>query len=332
MTTYEYKYDEYLTTPENARATLDKYGVAIIPAVLSQDQISAMNDGIWTVLEKLTAKFDVPIDRSKPETYSSFYKLEPNHSMLIQYFGVGHSQYIWNIRQNPNVARVFAELWSCSPTDLHTSFDAVSFAIPPEIMNSTRKGYHHRDWMHCDQSFRRTDLECYQAWVTGFDVVDGDATLAILEKSHLLHKEFADAVLKTPPSSDWHKLKEDQEAWYKEKGCSRVSIKCRAGDMVIWDSRTIHCGQGPVKKRASKNYRHVVYVAMTPKKMTSGRVLKNRISAFEKRRMTTHMPYKCKLFGLKPHTYGKPLPDIQSLDETNEPLALTDLGRSLVGY
>jgi hypothetical protein len=66
--------------------------------------------------------------------------------------------------------------------------------------------------------------------------------------------------------------------------------------------------------------------------MTTGRVLKNRISAFEKRRMTTHMPYKCKLFGQKPNTYGKKLPDIQSLDETNEPVSLTPLGRSLVGY
>jgi len=45
--------------------------------------------------------------------------------------------------------------------------------------------------------------------------------------------------------------------------------------------------------------------------------------------MTTHMPYKCKLFGLKPQTYGKQLPDIQSVDER---VVLTELGRSLVGY
>jgi len=327
MTTYEY--EKYLTTPENARDTIDKYGVAVISSVLNKDQIKAMNDGVWDVLEKLTAKFDIPMDRTNPATFSSFYKLEPNHSMLLQYFGVGHSQYIWDIRQNENVANVFAKLWSCRPQDLHTSFDALSFAIPPEIMNSTRKGYHHRDWMHCDQSFLRNNLECYQAWVTGFDVADGDATLAILEGSHKLHKEFADSVLKTPTNSEWSKLKEEEEAWYKEKGCQRKSIKCRAGDMVLWDSRTIHCGQGPLKKRSLKNFRHVVYVCMTPKKMTNDRVLKKRISAFEKRRMTTHMPYKCKLFGLKPQTYGKPLPNVQSL---NEKVDLTELGKSLVGY
>jgi len=326
MTTYEY--EKYLTTSETARATLEKYGVAVIPAVLDEARVKAMNDGAWSTLEKLTAKLDVPIDRVKPETYTSVHQLSANHGMLMQYFGVGHSQYVWDIRQNPNVVDVFAKVWSCNPTDLHTSFDALSFSIPPEIMN-TRKGYHLRDWMHCDQSFRRSDLECYQGWVTGFDVVDGDATLAILEGSHKLHKEFAQTVLKTPGSGEWYKLKDDEEAWYKEKECHRVSIKCRAGDMVLWDSRTIHCGQGPLKKRTSKNYRHVVYVCMTPKMMTTASVLKKRISAFENGRMTTHMPYKCKLFGLKPQTYGKQLPDIQSVDGR---VVLTELGRSLVGY
>ena len=104
MFEYEYEYEKYLSIPETARDTLAKYGVAVIPRVLDEERVKAMNDGVWTVLEKLTAKFDVPIDRTKPETYSSFYKLESSHNMLMQHFGVGHAQYIWNIRQDPDVA------------------------------------------------------------------------------------------------------------------------------------------------------------------------------------------------------------------------------------
>lgn len=328
-----YEYEKYLTTPENIRVTLDKFGVAIIPKVLDAAQIKTMNDGAWAMLEAMTSKFDVPLVRDAPETYASFYELQPNRNMLFKHLGVGHAQYVWDLRQNAAIADIFAKLWHCKPEDLHTSFDGLSFALPPELLQPTAggrvRGYHVKDWMHCDQSFRTSDLVSVQSWVSGVDVQEGDGTLAVLEGSHTLHRRFATEVLKTPASDDWYKLEPEEVAWYHAHGCPRVSIRCGAGDLVLWDSRTIHCGQGPLKGRATKNFRHVVYVCMTPKKVTPPAIRKKRIAAFEKRRMTSHVPFKCRLTAPRPHTYGKPLADIVPC---HDDVKLTALGRSLVGY
>ena len=39
--------------------------------------------------------------------------------------------------------------------------------------------------------------------------------------------------------SDWYKHTEEEQAFYENKGCLEKRIKCSAGSMVFWDSRTI---------------------------------------------------------------------------------------------
>ena len=206
-----------------------------------------------------------------------------------------------------------------------TSFDAMSFHIPPELTGL--KKYFKDDWMHCDQSFSRNGFECAQGWVTEYNIEQGDATLAVLEKSNQLHGQFAKEFNITD-KSDWYKLTPEQVEWYLKKGCERVSVKCNAGDMVFWDSRTIHCGQQPIRGRPSPNFRHVVYICMTPKTMISESDTKKRICAFENLRMTNHWPHAPKLFPKTPHTYGKEIKKTCTLD----PPILSDLGKSIVGY
>jgi hypothetical protein len=99
--------------------------------------------------------------------------------------------------------------------------------------------------------------------------------------------------------------------------------------MVLWDSRTIHCGVEPVKKlRTKENFRSIIYVCYMPTNSVNDKILEKRIKAFEDMRTTSHWANKCKLFPKTPRTYGGPLPEITKI---SSPL-LTDLGRSLVGY
>jgi hypothetical protein len=85
---------------------------------------------------------------------------------------------------------VFAALWGCSAHDLLVSFDAASFHFPPEVPGVGWEDPVSHD-LHTDQSFTRNDFECIQAWVTANHVDTGDATLALLEGSHLYHGDFA---------------------------------------------------------------------------------------------------------------------------------------------
>lgn len=320
--------EKYHTTPTNLKKTLNKYGVAIIPKVLNKKEVLAMKKGMWDTLEHLTKNVDKPIKRKDKDTYKSIRELYPLHSMLIQHWSIGHAKFIWDIRQNKKVANIFAKLWKVKPIELLTSFDGASFHMPPEI---TKIGWYRKnDWLHTDQSYTRNDLECIQSWVTAFDVNEGDATLTCLEGSHKYHKDFAKE-FKITDKSDWFKLQNDEQAkFYKDKGCKRINITCPAGSMVFWDSRTIHCGQEALKERAKPNFRCVVYICMTPRKLATIAVLKKKQKAVEEMRTTSHWPHKPKLFGKYPRTYGNPLPDVPELPKIKD--KLTPLGLKLAGY
>ena len=211
-----YEGSKYFTTPEKVRETLDTYGVAIIPNILNETESDAILSGMWDFLEHITQNWTQPINRLNPDTWTQFYKLLPIHSMLIQYWQVGHAQVSWDVRQNPNVAMIYSKLYDCKIEDLNVSFDGLSFNPPPE---QTNKGWNKNNlWLHCDQSYTQNNFKTAQGWVTGPAVNEGDATLAILEGSHKYHKDFATRFNITK-NVQWTKLTEEQIAFYKERNC-----------------------------------------------------------------------------------------------------------------
>jgi hypothetical protein len=313
---------EFTTTAEGAKRMLEEHGVAIVPSVLSKSECIQMQEGMWNTLECLTGEWDTPVHRSQPESWVNMLKLYPNHSMLHQHHGIGHAPFVWNVRQHPACVNVFSHLWSCD--DLICSFDGASFHMPHEI---TGRGSFRKPWLHVDQSYTRNDFECIQGWVTAYEVRPGDATLMVLPKSHLYHKDIANEFNLTD-KDDWFKLTDEHVDAYRQKGCEATRIVCPRGSMVLWDSRTVHCGVEPLKDRATPNFRCVVYTCYTPRSMATPPQLEKRKTAFESGRMTTHWPHHVKLFGKQPRTYGGDLLETTPLP----PPTLTEVGRRLVGY
>ena len=91
-----YEGEKYHTTPEGIKSTIEKYGVAIVPSVLDEGEISLMRNGMWDYLEHVTQKFEKPISREDSKTWVEYLKLYPKHSMLLQQYGVGQSQFVWD--------------------------------------------------------------------------------------------------------------------------------------------------------------------------------------------------------------------------------------------
>jgi len=319
-----YEYEKYVTTPEKLKETIGTYGVGIIPDVLNTEELLGMRNGMWDYLEHVSQKFEKPISRNDEKTWVEYVKMFPKHSMLLQQYGVGHSQFVWDVRQNPKVVDTFSKLWETPSDDLLTSFDGASFHFPPEI---TKRGWYRKTWYHTDQSYFRPDFECVQSWVTAYDVNEGDATLAFMEKSNTHHKEFQDH-FQIKDKSDWYKHSEIEQKFYEEKGCEEKRIKCKAGAMVFWDSRTIHCGTEAQKTRGKQNMRNVVYVCMLPRKLATEASLRKKQKAFNELRMTTHWPHKPKLFPVNPRTYGAPLPNVTQVEKPK----LTELGMKISGF
>lgn len=321
-----YHYTKYKCDTDNIRNKLDKYGVAIVPTILNDTELKNFKDGVWDYLEHITQKYDMPIDRNNPNTWKKgIQSLFPLHSMLIQHWGIGHAQFNWDLRQNPKVVKVFEKIWDVNKNNLVTSFDGASIHFPHEITNIG--SYKGNDWFHCDQSFTRNDFECIQSWITAYDVNEGDATLAFLEKSNNYHASAAKD-LNITEKTDWYKLNQEEIDYYINKGCSKKYIKCPAGSMVFWDSRTVHCGREARKERKKQNFRFVSYICMMPKGYIPQKMIEKRIKAFEDLRTTSHWANKIKLFPKNPRTYGKELPDITQIKKPK----LTELGKSLVGY
>jgi len=307
----------------NIKNILDEYGVAIIPNILNKDECSKFESGMFDYLEHIMQDFEKPFKRDDPSTYTEFYKLLPKHGMLMQHFSIGHAQFIWDLRCKKKILDVFENIYETN--ELLVSFDGASFSPPHEV---TKRGYYkNNNWLHCDQSFTRSDFECVQSWVTARDVNEGDATLTILTKSNKFHAEFAEE-FDIKIKDDWYKLNDDEIEFYKNKGCKQIDITCSAGSIVLWDSRTIHSGKEAIKSREVDNLRIVAYLCYTPKELANENIINKRIKAFEELRTTSHWPHKVKLFPKTPRTYGNDLPNIKKI---KEPI-LDITGYKLIGY
>lgn len=288
---------------------LDTKGYAIVEGVLDAPECAALARGFWSFFETLSLG---KLKQADEASWKSIYDFFPNHGMLQQHFQIGHMQEIWDVRQHQNVHRTFKRIWKNK--DLTVSFDGASFGLKPEVTN---RGWQKKGWLHLDQSPHRSDFECAQGWVTALDVEKGDATLTVLEGSHLLHGEFAKRFQLDQDKTfrnDWLKLEPEHIAWYKAQGCEQRYIECAAGSMVLWDSRTVHAGQSPTRGREHPKNRIVCYVSMMPQKLLTAREREKKQWAALRGRMTTHWAAAhVKLFGKHPRTYGKPLPVVPDM-------------------
>lgn len=315
---------------DSVKVQLERDGYAIIPRLLDRDECLALYEGVWDFWEARG------IQKKKGATWNNIHKYFPTKGMLIQHWSVGHMQHIWDVRSNPKVTGVFENIWGTS--NLTCSFDGMAMGLAPEITN---RGWDHKQkgWLHLDQSPTRNSFECVQGWVTPVSVEEGDASLTVLRGSHKLHGEFAEAFslkveegdtakVRAKKRADWYKLTAEQVQWYKDRGCEQVTVTCPSGSMVLWESRTVHAGKGPVQGRARPKNRVVAYISMMPDDLTP-RQRKTKQKAIIEGRMTTHWAsQRVKLFGKYPQHRGKGLPEVP---EYELPL-LTARGAKLAGF
>ncbi len=301
--------------------SLKEDGITVINDVLNDDEIDYAKNMMWDYLSHITKHMPIPIDKLQTDTYKSFYNLYPKHGMLLQNWDVGHNPMSWYVRQNAKVVDAFKSIWNTG--DLLTSFDGLSISLPPEYTN--RGWYANKDWLHTDQSYLASGFQCVQGLVNLYNVDDGDATLRVLQKSHNFQTTFRDTFNITN-KSDWYKLNDTEKQFYMDKGCTDICVKAKAGSLILWDSRTIHQGIEPQKKRSRPNIRCALYVCMEPKSKATSRQVEKKKNAFLQRRTTNHS-VKCKLFPKRPYTYGAPLYEV-------DPVLVeeTDFMRKLSGF
>lgn len=319
------KCEKYVCDKESLHETLQIYGVAVLRQVLSETKIKNAIDGMWKYLEQATINFEVPILRDDKKTWKSVKRLLPTRGMIMQNY-IGHSNFLWLLRQDENIIEVFSHFWGVPHEDLICSFDGAGILLP-----TGEKKRNMPDWKHLDQNpgTGRNGLECIQSWVTLFDVEEGDATLGIFEGGNKYHKEFGKK-FKPKDKKDWFQFKPEHYDFFEGKKCKNIRIEgLKAGDMVLWDSRTPHSGLKPTADQKKENIRCVAYICMTPREFTTNANLKKKQKAFEEKRMTSHWPHKVMLFKKDAgNRYQKMDYEIGQIDEP----MMENIGWSLAGF
>ena len=319
----QYK-ENYANLDENTIDIIKSKGYCVIPNVLDKNEINNAKTGLWNTLEYLTQHLPSPIKRDDSKTWNTYYELHSNRKLIIQNWKIGHSQFVWDIRQNPKVANIFSTIWNVEKTDLLTSFDAVSFHIPPEI---TGKGFFDgNSWWHTDQAPNNKSFTCIQGMVLLYDVNPGDATLRVLENSNQFHKSFFEEN-NIDKDSNWYMFNKKELKYFTNKGCVPINVLAKAGDVILWDSRTIHFGMPPLKERLVPNLRANIYVCMTPRYLIDKFNLEKKQKGFNNMEMTSHWPHKIKFFKKYTRNYDI-IPNIPDIPKPK----LTELGYKLAGF
>jgi hypothetical protein len=122
---------------------LTENGYAVFSNVLSPDEITSNIDLLWKHLENLLPPYH--IKRDDVQTWDAEWPGSTEVG-IISNEGFGQSQFMWSVRGNPNVKKIFAEIWQTP--ELLVSFDAAG-CFRNWHLNPAWKTI--SGWYHCDQ-------------------------------------------------------------------------------------------------------------------------------------------------------------------------------------
>lgn len=215
---------------------------------------------------------------------------------IISTFGVGSSQYAWFLRSQPKVVQAFQALWN--EEDLITSLDAVG--VFRGTGTPTLGG-----WFHTDQNaFSRRGRHTVQGLVSLWAQDQRTGGLVIIPRSHNSHTALCQRSLAAQYDhyNQYVPVPINDEVMHNYG--DPVLVSSEAGDLVLWDSRAVHCNRPAVQGSdyrpvdvlpggsvGRRLLRAVVYVCMTPRKWANQTTLINRLEAPHLQATTTHWPH-----------------------------------------
>lgn len=197
---------------------------------------------------------------------------------MINNCGIGQSDFMWSIRSNRNVKRVFSQIWNTN--ELLVSFDGCGIF----------RNWHYNPkwktaggWYHVDQNpVVKPDRCCVQGFVSLTNQNEKTGGLIVVPNSHLRFAELNDLARR---SSDFIMVPYKHQILNGGKAIAKL-VQCQAGDLVLWDSRLVHWNapafvtEEPNESQPVDFLRIAAYVSMSPTAFVQG----HSINEFRKMR------------------------------------------------
>nr|BDT62668.1 MAG: scv136-like protein [Metapenaeus ensis nimavirus] len=316
------KYTTTVHRPENISRLLREKGFVIIKGVLTRNECKEIISSVWDSMEEITKNMNVPLDRHDPQTWSTL-RLQKHTRDVYCHYGLAHTDFIWKLRQNPNILKVFADLFRCRPEELLVSFDGVSMQTPPENDNH-QMGWHKNCWYHIEKSLDPSNDHPYRSWVTAKRINPGDHTISLFAGSHLKTFDRFRCKSVSRGEIDVYEPKTLKEMKYYERKHTQIRITCPPGSLVVWDSRILYSDLAPLKSRKKANHRLACHLSYYPRAQVPTFLLEHRVSLFR-----TRKPLTCRL---DDNEESAPFTAWRGLLELEPKPHETELLRSLVGY
>jgi len=260
---------------------LREHGYAVVPGVISPDEAGVYYGRMWDWLE--SGKDG--IKRGDRSTWTRG-NIPNNLHGIIKAHECAYAQYVIDMRSDPRVIDIFSKIWGTS--ELLTSMDSINIMIPK---NDSSKPFSYNPWWHVDQSYKKDGFTCVQGFINLLPCGPDDGGLMVMKDSHKLHKSFFEAFPDARGKDDWYKFKTQDELDFFS-GCERIKVCCMPGDMVLWDSRTVHYATPPT---SGASLRAAIYTSMEPASRASPKDLAKKRKAFNERRVTNHWSAKVKM-------------------------------------
>ncbi|KAK4579943.1 hypothetical protein LTR86_000144 [Recurvomyces mirabilis] len=275
-----------MTRPE-WQADLEENGYAVVRNVIPKQSCDDFVESSLKWLETFPHGFK----RDDRSTWKTEHLPWGQKGGLYNRYGVNHESFVWKIRTEPGVLKVFEQVWGTD--DLIASFDGLNITLPVNAKTGRTDIEKTSPWPHIDQNPRKVDrFELYQGIANMAPNGPEDGGLVVLAGSHKLHQKHFDQIGGFRPECDQgasqngYDFSDTDADWYRKQGCKEVKICAGAGDLILWDSRTIHWNASPV----GSQIRFISYVCYCPRTFASDQVLKEKLEVFQQRKGTTHWP------------------------------------------
>ena len=299
---------------------LDQYGYVVIAGAASAAEIAEQKDRLWSFLEGLNSSGRSQINRDDPRTWEAGWPGSHTNGIITGH-GFNHTEFMWSARTSPVVLRAFSKVWGVATDELIASFDGGNVFRPTDPEAGGRAEWATQGgWWHVDQnSLSGHSGKCtVQGLLSYTDADETTGGLCVIPASHHHHDELCARVADLG-GKDFVLLPPSDPLLSKPGKL----VTALAGDLVLWDSRTVHCNtpatatsqgskqalQGPPQLK-----RIVAYVCHVPRSFANPATIARRQIAYCSNTGSTHWPQHLQL-GASGDVFGLPP---QKLEDASE--------------
>ncbi|CAI7634840.1 hypothetical protein N7533_004678 [Penicillium manginii] len=259
------------------RDDLQSQGYAVIKNAIDPEKAQYYQQKALDWLQS----FGTPLDLQQRSTWTTENLPVQSKVNTFKHYSVVHEKFMWEARMEPKILDAFSKIWGTD--ELLVSFDALNVTLPNREDKSALK-----PWPHVDQSPLRRGLHCVQGIINLSHAGPEDGSLILLPRSNTVMENFLDTETEadTWEKRDFRFISEDEMAWFESRGMKPIKVLAEPGDLIVWDSRTVHWGGEPTVD--SETIRTVIYASYSPAKLASQETLERKKEAFESFLATTH--------------------------------------------